>query len=159
MLISENVKIKWNSRNKKHYVELGYVYTKMGDEFEVKVSDLTSGSNARVDVRCDYCGAIYHPVWYEYCNLKKKMIKKDCCGGAECTAQKSKETIQLKYGVDCTRKIPGVDDKIKATNLKKYGCENPFGSRDIISKIKETNLEKYGVEYYTMTDESKERYK
>ena len=39
-LIIKTVKIKWNSRIKKHYEELGYVYTKMGEEFEVKIEDL-----------------------------------------------------------------------------------------------------------------------
>ena len=35
----QKVKVKWNSNNKKHYESLGYIYTKMGEEFEVKVED------------------------------------------------------------------------------------------------------------------------
>ena len=54
-LITKTVKIKWNSRTKKHYEELGYIYTKMGDEFEVKVEDLTKGSEAKVECKCDGC--------------------------------------------------------------------------------------------------------
>ena len=48
MLISKTAFVKWNSKNKKHYVDLGYTFTKMGDEFEVNVEDLTSGSYAMV---------------------------------------------------------------------------------------------------------------
>ena len=54
-LISKTVKIKWSPRTKKHYEELGYIYTKIGDEFEVKVEDLTKGSNEKVECFCDNC--------------------------------------------------------------------------------------------------------
>lgn len=59
MLISKTVLIKWNAKTKKHYVSLGYEFTKMGDSFEVNVNDLTLGSNVLVDVKCDYCGKNY----------------------------------------------------------------------------------------------------
>ena len=45
MLITKTVKVKWNPKTRKHYESLGYEYTKIGDEFEVKVDDLTKGSN------------------------------------------------------------------------------------------------------------------
>ena len=54
-LVTKAVKVKWNPRNKKYYEELGYVFTKMGDEFEVKVEDLTKGSHIKVDCLCDNC--------------------------------------------------------------------------------------------------------
>lgn len=39
-LISKTVKAKWNATIKKYYEALGYIYTKMGDEFEVDIKDL-----------------------------------------------------------------------------------------------------------------------
>ena len=54
-LITKTVKVKWNPSNKKHYEELGYVYAKMGNEFEVKVEHLTKGSEAKVICLCDNC--------------------------------------------------------------------------------------------------------
>ena len=57
-LINKTVKIKWNSRIKKHYEELGYTYTKMGEEFEVKVEDLTKGSHVKIECICDNCGQL-----------------------------------------------------------------------------------------------------
>ena len=38
-LITKTVKVKWHPSNKKHYETLGYIFTKMGDEFEVDVED------------------------------------------------------------------------------------------------------------------------
>ena len=48
-LISKTVKIKWNQKTKKYYENLGYVYTKMYDEFEVKIEDLQKGSSIKVN--------------------------------------------------------------------------------------------------------------
>ena len=56
MLITRTVKVKWNPKTKKHYEDLGYKYTKIGDEFEIKVEDLTKGSRIRVYCICDGCG-------------------------------------------------------------------------------------------------------
>lgn len=159
MLLSKTVFIKWNSKIKKHYEDLGYKYTKMGDLFEVNVNDLTHWSNVLVDVECDYCHRKYQTQWGIYYSSKQKLIKKDCCNNPECTGKKAQETLQIKYCVSNFREIPGINEKIASTNVQKYGAENPFGSKEIKEKIKETNLSKYGVEWYTQTNECKERYK
>jgi hypothetical protein len=56
MALIENQKVlmRWNSRNKNHFVSKGYLYTKMGEEFYVNVEDLTEFSNAEVMCSCDY---------------------------------------------------------------------------------------------------------
>jgi len=64
-LISKTVICKWNGRMKKWYVDKGYIYTKLGDEFEVKVEDLSDGSMVLVDVQCDGCGEILKNVNYK----------------------------------------------------------------------------------------------
>lgn len=56
MLISKTAKVKWSYKNKKYYESLGYKFTKISDEFEVKVEDLTDGSGATVVYCCDDCG-------------------------------------------------------------------------------------------------------
>jgi len=69
MLISKTVMMKWNSRNKKLYESKCYTFTKMGDEFEVKIEDLTKGSPVLVDVKCDGedCNKILKPIrWVTY---------------------------------------------------------------------------------------------
>lgn len=53
MLLTEKVIQKWNGKTKQYYIDKGYIFTKMGDEFEVKVEDLTKGSNVLIEVKCD----------------------------------------------------------------------------------------------------------
>ena len=66
--------VKWTRRNDKHYKNKGYPFTKYGDEFYVKVEDLTSGSTILVNVQCDGCGEILKNMkWYSY----KKCVKED----------------------------------------------------------------------------------
>ena len=50
MLPKQKVTLKWNSKIKKHYVDLGYQYTKMKDEFLVDINDLTKASNVKIKV-------------------------------------------------------------------------------------------------------------
>ena len=66
MLISKTADVIWNSRNKKHYVDKGYEFTGMGSVFSVNVEHLTKGSQAFVDLKCDYCGTTYKIQWYSY---------------------------------------------------------------------------------------------
>lgn len=146
MLLKQTVNLKWNSRIKNYYVNLGYKFTKMGDEFSVDVNDLTKGSNAKVQVKCDYCDNTYYVTWCSYYSLKQKENNKDCCNDSRCTTQKAKESLMLLHGVDNARKIEGVNEKIIKTNLEKYGCTNPFANEKVKEKIRKTNLERYGVE-------------
>lgn len=69
MLIKNTTKMNWNPSNKRIYEEKGYTYTKMNDAFEVKIKDLTKGSNVKVDVKCDCedCKNPYlNPMWIDY---------------------------------------------------------------------------------------------
>lgn len=153
MLLTKEVEMRWNARNKSRFEDLGYKYTKMKDSFMVKVEDLSEGSNVTVEVQCDYCKRIYEVQWHSYISLKKKENNSDCCSNPECTGKKAKESLIRIYGVDNARKIDGVNEKIEQTNIEKYGVKNPFASKEIQQKIKETNLEKYGVEVPTQNSE------
>ena len=65
-IISKTVKVKWYPCNKKYYESKGYVYTKMGDEFEVKVEDLQSSSKIKVVYKCDECGIEKERAYYSF---------------------------------------------------------------------------------------------
>ena len=145
MLISKTVKMKWNSKNKSFYESKGYIYTKMKDEFDVRVEDLKAGSNVMIEVKCDYCNCVYKTKYYIWLKLKEKANNKDCCHNPQCTGQKSKESLEQKYGDNIDEFFYNRTKKAKQTNLEKYGCENPFQNEEIKNKIKETNIEKYGV--------------
>ena len=155
MLLSKYAKVRWNSKTKKHYVNLGYQYTKMNDEFLVKVEDLTHGSRAEVKVKCDYCERLYDKRWYRYVyENKNKLIHKDACN--HCKTLKTKDTVQKIYGCDNVFQLESIKEKIVQTNIQKYGVDNPSKSEIIKNKIKGTNLQKYGCESYTQTDKYKE---
>lgn len=144
MLISKTVIMKWNARNKKRFVNLGYEFTKMNDEFEIDVFDLSDGSLTPVKVQCDYCGTEYEKSWYNYLlEIKKSTIHTDCC--CKCKKYKIVETAKNKYGVNSVFQIDEVKEKIAQTNLEKYGSSNPFGSKSIQETIRRTNIERYGV--------------
>jgi len=53
MLITKKVMVKWNSKTREHYESKGYIFTKSGDEFEVKTEDLSKGSRIPINVKCD----------------------------------------------------------------------------------------------------------
>jgi len=55
MLLTQTIIQKWNSKNVKHYVNLGYSYTHINDEFECRVEDLPHGSRVSIECVCDYC--------------------------------------------------------------------------------------------------------
>lgn len=55
MLLTKTVMLKWTGKIKSDYINKGYFFTKMGEEFEVKVEDLPTGSGVLVDVKCDSC--------------------------------------------------------------------------------------------------------
>lgn len=55
--------MRWNSRNKKYYENLGYEYTKMNDNFLVDIGDLSKGSHVKVIVACPADMEIREAVW------------------------------------------------------------------------------------------------
>ncbi len=156
MLLSKLAKTKWNSKTKNHYVNLGYTFTKIGDELEVKVEDLTEGSAVYVEIKCDYCGLNYAKHWRNYiAENNKSNIHKDACN--KCKHLKASESVNKTYNVSNVFQLDSIKEKIIETNIDKYGVKNPFQSDYIKDKIKQTNLKKYGYEYAMQSDEIKEK--
>ena len=53
MLLTKELIMRWNPKNKKWFEEKGYKFTYYKDEFLINVKDLSLGSGALVDVKCD----------------------------------------------------------------------------------------------------------
>ncbi len=184
MLLSKTATIKWGSKNKKYLMDLGYKFEHFGDELEIPVEKLLHGSNAMVDIKCDYCGVIFkrcYRIYYNSHHNTKSENPRDSC--AICTKKyKIIETIEELYGVDNISKIPtsaikrkntclkkyGTEeylssdiarDKILKTNNDKYGGNSPCCDKDIIEKRKNNCLEKYGVESTNQLKEVRDKYK
>lgn len=145
MIKGDHARVVWNSRNKRRYVDLGYKFTKMGDSFDVKIDDLTDGSNATVFLICDYCGKEYSMKWEVYKRIhRKSAIDKDCC--EECLQKKAKDAVDKKYG-GFSEMFFSANDRRVSTNLERYGVENVFAADSVKDSIIKTNLAKYGVQY------------
>ena len=87
LLIIENQKIhiKITRRNINHYRQCGYDVN-VGDEIDIKVTDLISGSHIKVNVKCDYCGKVIQVAYRDY--IKYKFDKYSC---QKCRQQKTSE--------------------------------------------------------------------
>ena len=62
-----------------------------------------------------------------------------------------RERLKEKYGVDNIMKLPGVVDKIKATNLKKYGKDYYTQTAQYKERVEQTSLKKYGVKHHAQS--------
>lgn len=80
------VKAKWTNKYKSFYEEKGYIFTKIGEEFDVKAEDLAQGSHIPIKVKCDYCGNIYSSPYASIVKGRKNIPKDSCkkCVGCKC---------------------------------------------------------------------------
>ena len=118
MLLTKIVKMKWHTNNKKWYEAKGYKFTKYKDEFEVKVEDLSRGSNAKVQIKCDNptCKSPYLSMkWVNY----KMQVQEN----------------KKYYCIHCFRKIYGAKIKEKEIIKKKQSfgdyLVNNYGEKGI----------------------------
>lgn len=145
MLLSTTIKIKWNGRNKKKYIDLGYEFTKVGDYFDVKVEDLSIYSHDKVDVKCDICGKVFQKEWKHYLS-GHNTIKKDLDVCKDCSKIKMKLGVEEKYGVSSTLLLKDVKEKSKVSMKKKYGVENVWESEEILQRRADTFKSIYGID-------------
>lgn len=156
MLITKEVKTKWCSKNKEHYIKKGYVYTGNLKEFDCKVDDLPENSHIKVKYFCDYCleegiETILETTYQKYLHRRKSLICKDCC--KKHSSLKTKESNLKKYGVENVFQLEEINLKKKETNIEKYGCEYASSSKEIREKVKKTCLDKYGVDNVSKSKE------
>lgn len=173
MIIDKNMIMTWNSNNKKYYIDKGYIFTKMFDEFDIKIEDLNPGSCKKIKVMCDVCENIKMLSYNEYLRSVHNGDYYAC--STKCSHDKSKNTCFKNYGVEFPSQAKQNQDKTKNTNIKRYGFERPSQSDEIKNKIKlshnnfdedkknkilekqkKTCLEKYGDENYNNTIKNKE---
>ena len=172
MIISKTIFVK----SSKYYEGLGYDIT---DRYiEIKIEDLTLGSNFKIIAKCFYCDKEKTLSYKKYNNNISNNGNFSCSN--KCSSAKRKETILKLYSVEHYSKTTEYKERFKKTNLERYGfehamksniikeklkdtllckyeVENVFQSNIIKDKIKETNLEKYGVINYSQTDECKDK--
>lgn len=142
--------VKWHPKNKEYYTSKGYIFTKMKDEFQVKIEDLPPQSHVWVKVKCDFCGKIIEVKFQNYNNRGKYSEGYAC---TKCKSVKAKQSFKNLYGVDWISQNPETKEKQKQTMIEKYGVEKYSQLPEWREKTKQTCLKKYGKEYYSQTEE------
>lgn len=157
LLENETIEIEWTRRGKHIYTNKGYVFTRIGDKFQVKQTDISKKSHYLVKVLCDYCGKEYQTRMADYTRSLEvnPEIQKSSC--KDCKPKKSEEICMMKYGVKTTLQLDEVKEKIKATNLERYGFENVSANKDILQKRINTTLERHGVEHPAQNKEIRQK--
>lgn len=155
-MLKENqlCKVVWNNKNIKHFKDLGYKYTKLGDAFFVKVEDLSDYSHSNVIVICDYCGKEIIKRKSTYTRQHDKDFG-DACNN--CGIQKHKDMLQRDYGVTNPSEIKEVQLKRRATLMERYGCENPSQIEGVVEKRRQTCMKNYGVPVPLQSQEIREK--
>ena len=157
MIISETTTVRWNGKNKNHFVEKGYEYTKLGDYFEAKVEDLMPKSRAIVEVACDYCGEVSEKKYFHIMNKRESsIVNKDCC--PKCTPLKVQEGSMIKYGIPFAIQTDAAIKKRRQTCMEKYGVEYFTQTQIFKDKTLQTNMKRYGFSNHTKTKEYREKY-
>jgi len=152
MIITKKVDIKINPSNCNYLKSKGYENLKTNDIISVNVEDLSNGSHAIIDCKCDICGKEKSLMYRYYVkNIKKHNIF--TCH--ECGRIKKKLTCKEKYDDENYSNR----NKYKKTMLKKYGVINPSKLKEVKEKRKTTMLENHGVEYYVLSKDFKDKSK
>jgi hypothetical protein len=168
MLKDEFMKIKWRGNTKNHYIDKGYIFTKIDDVFEIKITDLPNTSLFKVIVICDICGKekiIQYKNYYKNINeygfyscsiLCAQTKRKETClkiygfeypSQSEIVQQKIIKTNNERFGVDYPIQNAKIKEKQGDTMFDLYGVRNALQNENIENKRKETCFERFGVEY------------
>ena len=127
---------------------------------------------------CKWCGEEFHPryVMQVYCDnahyntcvvcgkefeldVKRSDITQTCSDECryslsiqnrdiESMVRHQKETLHRVYGVDSIMQIPGVKEKIMATSRERYGKDWYTQTDEHKERVKKTDLEIYGVKHH-----------
>lgn len=97
MLIDNEVEMVWCGGNKQYFIDKGYKFTRMGDRFVIKTTDLKNRASIDVRVKCEVCGEIKKTRYSTYTKCKEKRGIYIC---GNCS-----RTQKAKYTVDDIKKI------------------------------------------------------
>jgi len=158
LILPQMVEVTWTS-HKKWYVERGYTFTKLGDNFLVNVQDIRKSERIKINVLCDYCldegkETIVEKYYYDYLS-QRKVIEKDCC--KFCYPQKVVDVTLVRHGVTSTNKLDSVKQKKVEVNRKNYGVDSYTQTEEFKEKLIKYSLDKYGTKYPVMAKEVREK--
>jgi hypothetical protein len=135
---NQKVIMRWNGRNKKHFIDKGYLFTKLNDEIEVNVEHLTKGSSTIIKVICDYCFKEKETLYNQYYEqVIKPNFDKYCCKeciGKRISENHSNQLKGLRLHRHCdTNTLEGII----------YGISDDANSLSPIQKILINEIQRY----------------
>ena len=143
-ILTKEVEIKLWGQNVKHYQNLGYS-GKHGDVITVKVEDLQSGSNVKIQYLCDYCNKEIITITYADYTRRTKEISKMAC--RNCFVKKAEETVILRYGASSYAKTSEFKDLMEDMMMTKYGVRHYSQTQEYKEKWNNTCKKRYGDDY------------
>ena len=166
LLITKEVDLIVNGKNRKHLEQKGYIIPKSldnrgrmrtprGTTIKVKVEDLSLGSHTRVIVKCDYCGAIKNISYKDYIKCHDEELG-DCCH--RCEYIKYQRTMIAKYGIDNPNFVPEIKNKVLETNRKKYGYDYHMQRPEYQQYYELLMQDRYGVKRPLQYEEFKNKF-
>ena len=130
MLIkNQKIKIKITKANKEWYEQKGYPNIQQGDILLVDAEDLTLGSHAQVQIKCDYCGRCIDVVWKDYVRHNNgKYACKNCRlkKASETTLKQRQESLYSRALAFCNikgyRLLTSKENIQDSSSYVKYNC-------------------------------------
>lgn len=138
------------------------------EKFGYLATTLSTGSNKKVCVVCDYCGKDTIKT-YKQRNKSNEVVNKDCC--EKCKFIKRADICEAQHGVRNFAQKPEIrkilsekssfndTKKMKEGMVNKYGVDHPSKSKELTEKKNKTLIEKYGTIHVSQNPEIKERAK
>jgi hypothetical protein len=128
MILSNEVNVRLNYKNKEHFKNLGY---DVNNKFiDVKVEHLFKGSHVKVKIKCDICGVEKEQYYFAYNDfISRNEENKYYCG--KCNQINRKNTNIERYGEDSPIKIKEFRNNRNKTIIDKYGTDHPCKNKDV----------------------------
>jgi hypothetical protein len=130
MILTREIIIKINESNFSYYEELGYEVS-IGEALIIPVEILSTGSNYKIDCKCDDCGIIKEVIFKNYVKYDNRWGEYYC---RKCSESKRKRTLKENWGVEYPIQSKEIRKKIESTMISKFGVDNPSKSKEIISR-------------------------
>jgi hypothetical protein len=145
MIVDNKILIRWHVNNRKHYENLGYIFTKYNNFFEINVKHISKGSHIKIKCKCDECHKEKYVVFKDYYLFTNELTEKYYC--KDCCKIKRDNTILEKYNTTNVSKLDFIKEKKIQTSLNNYNVEYPAQCEIVKEKMKKTNLKRRNVEY------------
>lgn len=126
----QQVIVKWNGANRKHYEQRGYTFTNSGEAFKVNnISDLSIGSVVMVQCICDYCGKKFSRK-YNAAIKKQTHFCTDICGNRFVGKQRSNKGIVYKQCAFCNKKYKIKKSLFESSRFCSRKCKGDYESEN-----------------------------